>query len=63
VAAFVAGSRLQSQRHHFSDVAFGAAIGIIAGRTVTVGSGNARMAVSPTAVPGGAGITFTHVGR
>ncbi len=63
VAAFVAGSRLQSKRHHLSDVAFGAAIGIIAGRTVTVGSGNARMAVSPTAVPGGAGITFTHVGR
>jgi membrane-associated phospholipid phosphatase len=63
VAAFVAGSRLQSKRHHLSDVAFGAAIGLIAGRTVTVGSGSARMAVSPTAVPGGAGITFTHVGR
>jgi hypothetical protein len=63
VAAFVAGSRLQTKRHHLSDVAFGAALGIIAGRTVTVGRGSARMAVTPTAVPGGAAITFTRVGR
>ena len=62
MAAFVAGSRLQTRRHHLSDVAFGAALGIIAGRTVTVGRGRSRMAVSPGATAGGAGVTFTLVG-
>ncbi len=37
VAAYVAASRLQENRHYASDVIFGAAIGIVAGRTVTVG--------------------------
>jgi len=63
VAAYVAGSRLQTRRHHLSDVAFGAALGILAGRTVTVGRGAARLAVAPGAAPGGAGVTFTLVGR
>jgi hypothetical protein len=63
VAAYVAASRVQTQRHFFSDVAFGAAIGVIAGRTVTIGSGDARFAVSPSAAPGGAGVNFTWVGR
>ncbi len=62
MAAFVAGSRLQTRRHHLSDVAFGAALGIMAGRTVTVGRGRSRMAVSPSATAGGAGVTFTLVG-
>ena len=62
MAAFVAGSRLQTRRHHLSDVAFGAALGIIAGRTVTVGRGRSRMAVSPGATAGGAGVTVTLVG-
>ena len=39
-----------------------AALGIIAGRTVTVGRGRSRMAVSPGATAGGAGVTFTLVG-
>jgi len=63
VAAYVAGSRLQTRRHHMSDVAFGAALGILAGRSVTIGHGAARMAVSPAAMPGGGGVTFTMVGR
>lgn len=63
VAAYVAASRIQAQRHYLSDVAFGAAIGIMAGRTVTIGQGNARFAVSPAAAPGGAGVNFTWVGR
>ena len=63
VAAYVAGSRLQTRRHHLSDVAFGAALGILAGRTVTVGRGKSRLALGPAAVPGGAGVTFTLVGR
>jgi membrane-associated phospholipid phosphatase len=63
LAAYVAASRIQVQRHYLSDVAFGAAIGLIAGRTVTIGRGDARFAVSPAAVPGGAGVNFTMVGR
>jgi membrane-associated phospholipid phosphatase len=63
VATYVAASRIQGQRHYFSDVAFGAAIGMVAGRTVTIGHGNARFAVSPAAAPGGAGVNFTWVGK
>jgi hypothetical protein len=61
LAAFVAGSRLQTRRHHLSDVAFGAALGIMAGRTVTVGRGRSRLTVAPSATTAGAGVTV--VGR
>jgi len=37
VASYVAASRIQMKRHYASDVAFGAALGIVAGRTVTLG--------------------------
>jgi len=63
VAAYVGASRIQDKRHYLSDVAFGAALGIVAGRTVTVGSGDARFAVSPTVAPGGGGVNFTWVGK
>jgi membrane-associated phospholipid phosphatase len=63
LASFVAGSRVQQQRHYLSDVAFGAAIGIVAGRTVTVGRGDARFAVVPAAAPGGAGVALTWLGH
>ena len=63
LATYVAASRIQVQRHYLSDVAFGAAIGMIAGRTVTIGRGEARFAVAPAAAPGGAGVNFTWVGR
>ena len=62
-ASYVAASRLQTNRHYLSDVAFGAALGIVAGRTVTVGHGNARFAVAPVAAPGGGGIAFTWIGN
>jgi membrane-associated phospholipid phosphatase len=58
-ASYVAASRVQSKRHFLSDVAFGAAIGIAAGRTVTLGRGDARFALSPAFVPGGAGVNLT----
>ena len=61
VATYVAGSRLQEKRHYASDVIFGAAIGIVAGRTVKVGRGTGQFVVSPMAVPGGAGVTFERV--
>ena len=62
MATFVAASRVQTKRHYLSDVTMGAAIGIIAGRSVTVGRGDARFAVAPSALPGGAGVNFTWVG-
>lgn len=62
-AAYVAAGRVQDQRHYLSDVAFGAALGIVAGRTVTVGAGKAKFAVAPMAAPGGAGVSFTLLER
>jgi membrane-associated phospholipid phosphatase len=59
LATYVAASRIQDKRHFLSDVTFGAAIGIVAGRSVTVGSGNAKFAVAPSATPGGGGVTLT----
>jgi membrane-associated phospholipid phosphatase len=57
--AYVAASRMSANKHHLSDVLFGAAIGVAAGRTVTIGSGNARFNVGVTPTVGGAAITFT----
>ena len=63
LATYVAASRVQDKRHFLSDVTFGAAIGIVAGRSVTIGHGNARFALSPVAAPGGGGVGFTWVGH
>lgn len=62
-AIYVAGSRVQEKRHYLTDIAFGAALGIVAGRTVTVGRGDTRFAVTPAVVPGGGGLSFTWMGR
>jgi membrane-associated phospholipid phosphatase len=62
LATYVAASRIQDKRHFLSDVTFGAAIGIVAGRSVTVGGGNAKFAIAPSAAPGGGGISFTWLG-
>ncbi len=63
LATYVAASRIQVKRHFLSDVALGATLGIIAGRSVTIGRGGARFALGPSVVPGGAGVNFTLVGR
>ena len=63
MAAYVGGSRMAENRHYLSDVLFGAAVGIVAGRAVTVGHGAHQFALTPIAVPGGAGIGLVHVGR
>ncbi|HQZ38051.1 MAG TPA: phosphatase PAP2 family protein [Vicinamibacterales bacterium] len=55
LAAYVAMSRLHDNVHYLSDVAFGAAVGTIAGRTITRHGAN-NFALMPMAVPGGAGI-------
>ena len=60
VAAWVGASRMERQRHYFSDVVVGATIGILAGRSVTIGKGAARFEVSPMAAPGGVGVSFVR---
>lgn len=52
IASYVAASRLHDNRHYLSDVVFGAAVGSIAGRTVTT-HGRQAWTFSPTPVPGG----------
>jgi membrane-associated phospholipid phosphatase len=63
LATYVAAARIHEKRHFLSDVAFGAAIGLAAGRTVTIGRGDRQLAVAPLAVPGGGGVSFNLVTR
>lgn len=63
VATYVAASRIQERRHFLSDVAFGAAVGIAAGRTVTIGRGERRFALAPAPVPGGMALSLNWVGN
>ena len=62
LATYVALSRVQMKRHYLSDVAFGAALGIAAGRTVTLGR-EKRMQLAPMVADRGAGVQFTWVGK
>jgi hypothetical protein len=57
-ASYVAMSRLPANRHWFSDVVFGASVGIISGRTVTRHGREYPVAVA--AVPGGAAIMYVR---
>ena len=61
LAGFVAASRLNEDRHYLSDVVFGAALGVMAGRTVTFQLGKGRFLVTPTAGPGQVGIQLTQL--
>jgi hypothetical protein len=58
-ATYVAISRLHDNRHFASDVAFGSAVGIIAGRTVTR-PGHPPFPVQLTSLPGGFAILYTR---
>ena len=64
VATFVAASRVEMKKHYLSDVAFGAALGIVAGRTVTIGHEH-KFALTPISSTDGAGVGagLTWVGR
>jgi membrane-associated phospholipid phosphatase len=62
LASYVALSRVQMNRHYLSDVAFGAALGIAAGRTVTFGH-ERRVRLAPMAADGGGGVQVTWLGR
>lgn len=62
VASYVAMSRLPANRHWLSDVVFGSAVGIIAGRTVT--SHEAQpFPVAVNCIPGGVSVTFARRGQ
>ena len=57
-AAYTGISRIADNKHWASDVVFGAFLGVASGRTVTVRLRGKKVAVSPWAVPGGAGIVL-----
>jgi membrane-associated phospholipid phosphatase len=59
VASYVAISRLHENVHYLSDVVFGAAVGTIAGRTVTR-HGASNFTLAPIAVPRGAGLALIY---
>ncbi len=63
LGAYVAGSRVQENKHYMSDIIFGAAIGIVSGHAVTVGHGKGRFALIPLAAPGGGGVGLTLIGQ
>lgn len=60
-ATYVAMSRLHDNVHFVSDVAFGSAVGIIAGRTVTR-YGHRPFPIAMTAVPGGFAVVYFRQG-
>lgn len=62
LASYVALSRVQMKRHYLSDVAFGAALGVAAGRTIVLDR-QRRMHLAPMAADGGAGVQFVWQGR
>jgi membrane-associated phospholipid phosphatase len=62
LASYVAMSRLHDNVHFLSDVTAGAAVGIIAGRTVTR-HGRDNFPVTLMAVPGGLGIMYVRNGN
>jgi hypothetical protein len=61
-ASYVAASRIQGKRHYLSDVAFGAALGVVAGRTVTMPGGH-KMSIGPIATDFGPAAGFTLIGK
>jgi membrane-associated phospholipid phosphatase len=60
VASYVAISRLHENRHFLSDVVFGAAVGVVCGRTVTR-HGRDSWVMAPASVPGGVEIVVARV--
>lgn len=57
MASYVSMSRLHDNVHSLSDVVFGAAVGTVAGRTITR-HGRSNFAVVPFATPGGRGVAL-----
>jgi hypothetical protein len=59
IAGYIGASRIAENKHYLTDLVFGAAVGIAAGRTVTFGKGQTQFELAPLAAPGGGGIHVT----
>jgi membrane-associated phospholipid phosphatase len=60
VATYVAISRMHENKHHLSDVVFGAGLGIASGYSTTRHA-TARWTLAPVAVPGGAAVMVARL--
>jgi membrane-associated phospholipid phosphatase len=58
-AAYVGAARMSANKHHISDVLMGAAVGIAAGRVVSMDIRGRRFDVGVSPTQGGAAVTFT----
>jgi hypothetical protein len=64
IAGFVGWTRARDGKHWLSDVAFGAAVGIVSGRTVAAKHGRpGRITITPAPTKGGGMVTFTVKSR
>jgi hypothetical protein len=61
-STYTAAERVTNNKHWASDVAFGAVIGMLSGRTVTLHLHGAQLGINPLSVPGGGGVVV-HVLR
>jgi membrane-associated phospholipid phosphatase len=59
LAGYTSASRVIANQHFMSDVIFGAAVGMAAGRTATLHLRTTRVSLAPLAVPGGGGVLVT----
>ena len=62
VASYIAASRMNENKHYLSDIVFGAALGIVAGRTVTLNVARNGFMVNPLLAPDGWGIKLMWPG-
>jgi membrane-associated phospholipid phosphatase len=61
VAAFTGWTRIRDHQHWLSDVVFGSALGIAAGKAVTFGHRHSTWSVVPVAAPGGGGVYVVKI--
>ena len=61
VATLTAASRVNRQRHYLSDVVFGATIGIVSARAVTVGRKDLKFALAPAVTHDGWRLDFVKL--
>ena len=58
-AGFIGWTRVRDREHWLSDVVFGSALGIVAGKAITRGHGRPAWTIAPVAMKGGGAIYFT----
>lgn len=62
-AGFVGFSRVRDNEHWLSDVVFGSALGLLAGKTITAGHRHTAFTVMPAVTKNGAGLFFVKTRR